>query len=88
MMQLAKRNLRSATVHFFLALCLVPGRLSAQSTQTASESPFSDRTEGDFIIKDFHFHDGEVLPELRLRHSGHTAPKFIWSNRQCCPPIA
>jgi homoserine O-acetyltransferase len=68
MMQLAKRNLRSATVHFFLALCLVPGRLSAQSTQTASESPFSDRTEGDFIIKDFHFHDGEVLPELRLHY--------------------
>src|SRR6202049_2762620 len=68
MMQLAKRNLRSATVHFFLALCLVPGRLSAQSTQTASESPFSDRTEGDFIIKDFHFNSGEVLPELRLHY--------------------
>ena len=68
MMQLAKRNLRSATVHFFMALCLVPGRLSAQSTQTAPESPFSDRTEGDFIIKDFHFNDGEVLPELRLHY--------------------
>src|ERR1700730_15745359 len=78
----AKRNLRSVTVHFFLALCLVPGRLSAQPTQTASESPFSDRTEGDFIIKDFQFNDGGVLPELLLHYgplgtpprnsSGHT----------------
>src|ERR1700730_1107363 len=47
MMQVAKRNLRSATVHLFLALCLVPGRLSAQSTQTTAESSFSDRTEGE-----------------------------------------
>jgi homoserine O-acetyltransferase len=68
MMQLAKRNLRSATVHFVLGLCLVPGRLSAQSTQTAAEGPFSDRTEGDFVIKDFHFNSGEVLPELRLHY--------------------
>jgi homoserine O-acetyltransferase len=66
-MQLAKRNFRSATVHFVLALWLVPGGLSAQSAQTA-ESAFSYPTEGDFIIKDFHFNDGEVLPELRLHY--------------------
>jgi hypothetical protein len=33
----------------------------------ASAAPvFPVQTEGDFIIKDFHFNCGEVLPALRL----------------------
>ena len=68
MIEITKRNLRSATVHFVLALCLVPGPLAAQAMQIAAEGPFSERTEGDFIIKNFHFKSGEVLPELRLHY--------------------
>jgi homoserine O-acetyltransferase len=34
---------------------------------TAADYP--DPVEGDFTIRDFHFHDGEVMPELRLHYT-------------------
>ena len=31
-------------------------------------------TEGDFTVRDFHFHSGETLPELRLHYTTLGAP--------------
>jgi len=31
-------------------------------------APYPKPVEGDFIIRDFHFHDGETLPELKLHY--------------------
>jgi homoserine acetyltransferase len=68
MMQHPKRKLRSATGHIVLGLCLVPGCLSVHSRQTVAAGSFVNRIEGNFVIKDFRFNSGEVLPELRLRY--------------------
>ncbi len=43
---------------------------SQPTDQTKDNAPpvFPGQTEGNFIIKDFHFKSGEVLPELRLHY--------------------
>lgn len=44
----------------------------SQTTELSTNSPgtsaFLGQTQGDFIIKNFRFNDGEVLPELRLHY--------------------
>jgi homoserine O-acetyltransferase/O-succinyltransferase len=46
----------------------IPAAARAQSTQVAEPQ------QGDFVIKDFRFHTGEMLPELRLHYMTLGAP--------------
>ncbi|MDQ3821535.1 MAG: alpha/beta fold hydrolase, partial [Acidobacteriota bacterium] len=41
----------------------------AQSTQTPTAPDYPAPVEGDFIVRDFHFTSGEMLPELRLHYT-------------------
>jgi homoserine O-acetyltransferase len=52
-----------------LALCAAAPVL-AQEQEAAGLKP----TEGDFVVRDFRFHSGEVLPELRLHYATLGAP--------------
>src|SRR5690242_4352791 len=52
------------------SLACVEGAL-AQVTQTPS---YPAPTEGDWIAKDFRFHTGEVMPELRVHYTPVGAP--------------
>ena len=38
------------------------------------EGPRAEPQQGDFVIKDFRFHTGEVLPELKLHYVTIGAP--------------
>jgi homoserine O-acetyltransferase/O-succinyltransferase len=58
------RALESLVV-FFLGLTLLPHLGMAQAENGGS---FPGQTEGDFIIQDFHFRDGELLPQLRIHY--------------------
>jgi len=48
-----------------LALALFAGVLMSQA---AGAAEYPTPTEGDFVIKDFHFSSGETLPELRIHY--------------------
>src|ERR1700730_9684429 len=56
---------RSFAATLLLALA---GKLTSAVAQSTDTIPakWPGQTEGDFIIKDFHFKSAEVLPELRL----------------------
>lgn len=54
-------------VLWFLVLAAMPSPSLAQ-TKDGGAPAFPGQTEGNFIIKDFHFNSGEVLPELRLHY--------------------
>lgn len=54
-------------VSLLVALAAGTTSISAQSKDTLSPV-WPGQSEGEFIIKDFHFHSGEVLPELRLHY--------------------
>ena len=41
----------------------------------ATAADFPARTEGSWVVKDFKFHTGEVLPELRLAYTTVGDPK-------------
>lgn len=58
---------RLCAVTLLLALAAGPTLMSAQ-TKDSPASAFPGQTEGNFIIRDFHFNSGEVLPELRLHY--------------------
>lgn len=58
---------RLCAVTLLLALAAGPTSVSAQ-TKDSPAPAFPGQTEGNFIIKDFHFNSGEVLPELRLHY--------------------
>ena len=51
-------------------ITILSGMIATASAQAASSAPprFLGQTEGDFIVKDFRFNSGEVLPELRLHY--------------------
>jgi homoserine O-acetyltransferase len=51
------------------ALCLSAGAARADFT------PTSATTEGDYVIRDFHFASGETLPELRLHYMALGKPR-------------
>jgi homoserine O-acetyltransferase/O-succinyltransferase len=53
----------------FLAVVLLMLAWLAPSTLAQSqENPASGKTEGDYVIKNFRFKDGALLPELRLHY--------------------
>jgi homoserine O-acetyltransferase/O-succinyltransferase len=58
---------RLCAVTLLLALAAGPLSVSVQSKDSAPPV-LPGQTEGEFIIKDFHFDSGEVLPELRLHY--------------------
>src|SRR5689334_10380804 len=51
-----------------LAAALVLGAVSAPAAE------FPPPQEGDWVVKDFRFHTGEVLPELKLHYTTLAAP--------------
>jgi homoserine O-acetyltransferase/O-succinyltransferase len=51
-----------------LALAAAPTCASAQTIDGAAARRFPGQTEGDFLIRDFQFKSGDVLPELRLHY--------------------
>ena len=61
------RNLRA----FFLLLigALVAARVLPAQSAAASATEHWATQEGDFVVHDFHFHDGETLPNLRLHYA-------------------
>src|SRR5919202_3789051 len=62
-----------------LALCAhAAGVVTAQggdkAAQTSAPRSYPAPAEGDFLIRDFRFRSGEVLPELRLHYTTVGAP--------------
>ena len=66
-------GLRLAAVLWLSALAVMPSPSLAQAKESAAPG-FPGQTEGDFIIKGFHFNGGAVLPELRLHYVTLGAP--------------
>jgi homoserine O-acetyltransferase/O-succinyltransferase len=60
------KHLRLSDFVLLLILCALSNICLAQTTDKPAQTAFPGQTEGDFIIKDFHFNSGESLPELRL----------------------
>ena len=58
---------RVCAITFLVALTARSPSISAQSKVTGPPK-WPGQTEGDFIVKDFRFHSGEALPELRLHY--------------------
>ncbi len=54
-----------------MALCLARSACAADYSPAAGAGPY----EGDYVIHDFHFASGEVLPELRLHYTALGKPK-------------
>jgi homoserine O-acetyltransferase/O-succinyltransferase len=50
----------------------LPAALAEESAKSSSAASAS--AEGDYIIKDFHFTDGETLPELRIHYRAMGTP--------------
>ncbi len=48
--------------------------LTAATAGTALAADFAQQREGDWIVHDFRFHDGTVLPDLRLHYTTLGAP--------------
>src|ERR1700722_752457 len=55
-----------------LALAAAVGSPAADIPGLPPELP--NPTEGDFIIRDFHFETGQTLPELRMHYRTYGAP--------------
>jgi homoserine O-acetyltransferase len=58
--------MKSLIFRFLLLVGMCAG--ASAETNAAAAPAFPGETEGDFIVKDFHFTSGEVLPELRLHY--------------------
>ncbi len=54
-----------AACSLVMALCLARNAAAAEYSPAAGAAPY----EGDYVIHDFHFASGEVLPELRLHYT-------------------
>ncbi|MGC1105182.1 MAG: alpha/beta fold hydrolase [Candidatus Acidiferrales bacterium] len=56
---------------FFLILvvALAAARVSPAQDSAASVAEHWQAHEGDFVVRNFHFHDGETLPDLRLHYT-------------------
>src|SRR5262249_10500045 len=47
----------------------IPNRtVTSQGASPAAQASYPAPVEGDFTVRDFHFQDGETLPELRLHY--------------------
>lgn len=55
-------------------LLLLPMILCLPVTTIAAQQPLKP-VEGDFVLRDFHFHSGEVLPELHLHYVTYGKPQ-------------
>jgi homoserine O-acetyltransferase len=55
------------SIFIFVTLVVLAGVASAQT--------FEGATEGDFVLRDFHFASGETLPELRLHYRTIGTPR-------------
>jgi homoserine O-acetyltransferase/O-succinyltransferase len=51
-----------------LAAALLLLAAAPAAAQTAAQTPWPNMREGDFVLKDFRFASGEVLPELKLHY--------------------
>jgi homoserine O-acetyltransferase len=58
----------------FVASCAVSAQASADKNRRPAQPVYPAPTQGDFVIRDFHFRSGEVLPELRLHYATLGAP--------------
>ncbi|HEY4955556.1 MAG TPA: alpha/beta fold hydrolase [Gemmatimonadaceae bacterium] len=58
-----------------LAFAIAGGVLPAQSGPVATKQWSMVGTEGDFVVHDFHFSDGSVLPVLRLHYTTLGQPR-------------
>ena len=54
---------------------LAAAALSLLSFPALAETAWPNQRDADFIIRDFHFADGESLPELRLHYITLGTPK-------------
>ncbi|HLW43449.1 MAG TPA: alpha/beta fold hydrolase [Candidatus Acidoferrales bacterium] len=74
------RNFRFAWILFAAAL-VHPGAIFAQSARANAPAQAWPTHEGDFVVHDFHFNDGETLPELRLHYTTLGTPHRDASGR-------
>jgi homoserine O-acetyltransferase len=51
-----------------IAICLTIAGESQAKAQGTRQTNYPAPVEGDFVVKDFHFRSGEMLPELRLHY--------------------
>src|SRR5215471_444721 len=51
-----------------LAFCLITAEGIPAKAQNTRQANYPTPVEGDYVVKDFHFRSGEVLPELRLHY--------------------
>ena len=59
----------------FLGLLLALS-LTSLDAQVAGDADYTSRaTQGEYVVRDFQFHDGEKLPELRLHYATWGTPK-------------
>src|SRR6185295_11373214 len=59
-----------------LLLAFVSGAARAQTPgAAAAERNYPAPVEGDFVIPNFHFRNGEILPELRIHYRTIGTPK-------------
>jgi homoserine O-acetyltransferase/O-succinyltransferase len=67
--------MKASSRNFLLALvwCLLVATIAAQQPPQPSE--------GDFVLRDFNFRSGEVLPELRLHYTSYGEPQKDASGR-------
>ncbi len=63
------KAMRKAAAVAILAILACAGAVRAQATGGIAAS------QGDFTIRDFHFHDGETMPELRIHYTTWGTPR-------------
>ncbi|HKC62562.1 MAG TPA: alpha/beta fold hydrolase [Pyrinomonadaceae bacterium] len=61
-------NIKRILLLLFLLTALACS-VSAQSTQTPTAPDYPAPVGGDFLVRDFHFTNGETLPELKLHYT-------------------
>src|SRR5258708_2348070 len=57
------------------AVALAAGMLALGLLAAAGAAPYPPPTEGDFVMRDFRFTTGELLPELRLHYRAFGTPR-------------
>lgn len=68
--------MRLALLLLFL-FCIAPGATFAQPTNTApAQRNYPAPVEGDYVIQNFRFRSGEVLPELKIHYRTIGTPKM------------
>jgi homoserine O-acetyltransferase len=63
------------------ALVLVHASVAAGETLDTPGQPLVAPHEGDFVVRNFRFHSGETLPQLRLHYTTFGAPRRDWRGK-------